>query len=95
MPIFKLAPIAIRMIWAVALFGAATPACACEDGHWIDEVLADGAILKLEDGSIWKVADFDAVTSSLWLPVTNVVVCDDKIINVDDGEIVHVNRVDE
>jgi len=43
--------IAIRMICAVVLLGAAsaTPAIACEDGHWINEVLADGQILKLED----------------------------------------------
>ena len=87
--------IASRMICAVVLLGAAsaTPAIACEDGHWINEVLADGQILKLEDDSLWKVEPIDAVTSSLWLPVSDVIVCDDKIVNVDDGETVHARRL--
>ena len=72
---------------------AAAPASACEDGHWIDEVLADGQILKLEDGSLWKVGPIDTPTSSLWLPVSDVIVCDDKIVNVDDGETVQVRRI--
>src|SRR6266478_1334868 len=45
---------------------ASAPARACDDGHWIDEVLADGQILKLEDGSLWKVDPTDTLTSSLW-----------------------------
>jgi hypothetical protein len=95
MPVFKLAPLAIRMICAIVLFAAAsaTPASACEDGHWINEVLGNGQILKLEDGSLWKVEPVDTVTSSLWLPVSDVIVCDDKIVNVDDGETVHARRL--
>ena len=47
-----------------------------------------------EDGSLWKVDPIDASTSSLWLPVTDVLVCDDaKIVNVDDGESVEVTRI--
>ena len=88
----------MRILLIVALctsFGAVTgtPAIACEDGHWITEVLADGQILKLEDDSLWKVEPVDAVTSSLWLPVSDVIVCDDKIVNVDDGETVHAQRL--
>ncbi len=58
----------------------------CESGHWIESVAGDGKIIKLEDGSMWEVNEVDAVTSSLWLPTSEVVVCDTKIINVDDGE---------
>ncbi|MEY9885251.1 hypothetical protein [Bradyrhizobium sp. CCBAU 43298] len=80
---------------AVAVIGAiaTTPACACDDGHWIQEVLADGQILKLEDGSMWKVDPTDTPTSSLWLAVSDVIVCDDEIVNVDDGEKVQVTRI--
>ncbi len=80
---------------AILLFGAvaSAPARACEDGRWIDEVLADGQILKLEDGSLWKVDPTDTLTSSLWLPVSDVIVYDDKIVNVDDGETVQVRRI--
>jgi hypothetical protein len=55
--------------------------------------MADGQILRLEDGSLWKVEPVDAVTSFLRLPVSDVIVCDDKIVNVDDGETVHARRL--
>jgi hypothetical protein len=80
---------AILLVCAVA----SAPARACDDRHWIYEVLADGQILKLEDGSLWKVDPTDTLTSSLWLPVSDVIVCDDKIVNVDDGETVQVRRI--
>ena len=56
-------------------------------------MIDDGHILKLEDGSLWEVDSFDIVTSALWLPISDVVVCDDKIINVDDGETVSAHRL--
>jgi hypothetical protein len=83
----------VALCASLGAVATAAPATACEDGHWIEEVLADGQILKLEDGSLWKVDPSDAITSLLWLPVSDVVVCDDKIVNVDDGEAVQVSRI--
>jgi hypothetical protein len=68
-------------------------ASGCDDGHWIEDVLADGQILKLEDGSIWEVDATDTSTSWLWQPASDVIVCQDKVVNVDDGETVQVKRV--
>lgn len=65
----------------------------CEDGLWIDRVAANGAILILSDGSVWRVDPVDTVISSIWLPISDVVVCADEIINVDDGESVVARRV--
>lgn len=65
----------------------------CESGHWIQSVIDDGSIIKLEDGSVWKVESIDTITSTLWLPVSEVVLCDDKMINTDDNESVGVRRV--
>ena len=65
----------------------------CESGHWIESVEGDGKIIKLEDGSIWEVDDVDTVTTSIWLPVSEVIVCGSKMINVDDGESVEVSPV--
>jgi hypothetical protein len=59
---------------------------SCESGHWIEWVSDDGEMIKLEDGSIWEVNPLDAIDSALWLPVTEILVCDHKLINVDDGE---------
>lgn len=66
---------------------------ACEEGHWIQEVLGDGQIVRLEDGSMWKVDEIDTITTGLWLPVSNVILCSGRMINVDDGESVSVTPV--
>lgn len=58
----------------------------CESGHWISSVGGDGKIIRLEDGSMWEVDDVDTVDTAIWLPVSNVVVCENKLINVDDNE---------
>jgi hypothetical protein len=81
------------LVAVIALF-AASSARASGDGYSIQAVLDDGSVVKLDDGSIWKVDQIDAVTASLWLAPADVLVCDDeRIINVDDEETVHVHRI--
>lgn len=65
----------------------------CEDGHWVESVSSDGTIVKLEDGSVWEVDAVDAIDSALWLPVTDIIACDDKLINTDDNESVSARRI--
>jgi len=65
----------------------------CENGHWIQSVAANGEIIKLEDGSIWQVDGVDRVTSSIWLPVSNITICGSYLINTDDGEKVSAIRL--
>lgn len=65
----------------------------CESGHWIESVSNDGQIVKLEDGSIWEVDAVDTIDSALWLPITDIVACDDKLINADDNETVSATRI--
>jgi hypothetical protein len=65
----------------------------CESGHWIDSIEGDGKIIKLEDGSLWEVNDIDIVTTSIWLPVSNVIVCGRKMVNVDDKESAEVTPI--
>jgi hypothetical protein len=76
-----------------ALCGAGGSVSACESGHWIDAVLDDGRIVKLEDGSVWEVDDVDQIDSALWLPTEDIVVCDDVLINTDDREKVHAQQL--
>ena len=68
-------------------------AFACEDGHWIDSVSDDGRIVILDDGSVWEVDSLDRIDSSLWLPMSEIVACDDKLINTDDDEVVDATRI--
>lgn len=65
----------------------------CESGHWIDSVMDDGGIIKLEDGSLWEVDSIDRIDSMLWLPISNIVVCPYKLINTDDDETVGARRI--
>ena len=65
----------------------------CESGHWVDSVMSDGQIVKLEDGSVWKIDDADTVDSGLWLDTDDVIVCDGKLIDTDDHTSVGARRL--
>jgi hypothetical protein len=66
---------------------------ACQSGHWIKSVDGDGKIITLEDGSKWEVDDVDTVDTAIWLPISDVVVCETKMINTDDNESAEVKRI--
>ena len=64
-------------------------------GHWIKSKVDDGAMIILEDGSMWQIDSVDRVDTALWLPITNVIVLKASspigeykymLINTDDGE---------
>jgi TPR repeat protein len=52
----------------------------CEAGHWVDSVLSDGDIVKLDDGTIWKIDAVDTVNSTLWLDADAITVCAEKLL---------------
>lgn len=58
----------------------------CESGHWVSSVEQSGEIVILEDGSIWEIDLLDRIDTMLWLPTSDIVACDDKLINTDDKE---------
>jgi hypothetical protein len=69
-------------------------------GHWIDEVMDDGNLIKLEDDSLWRVSPIDAIDSALWLPVTDITVIESddpaypyKLVNKDDNEVVNARPI--
>lgn len=64
--------------------------------HWIDAVISDGAYIRLEDGSLWEVAELDQIKSELWLEVQHVYVVESassltgyKLVNSDSRESVN------
>ena len=81
------------MITMALLMAASVGAQACEDGHWIQSVSQDGKVVILEDRSVWIVDAVDRIDTALWLPLTDIVACDDQLISVDDGETVSARRV--
>ncbi len=64
----------------------------CEE-HWIKSVSNNGGLIKLDDGSLWRVRRSDVPTSAVWLPFAETAVCGDRLINEDTRESVHVERL--
>jgi hypothetical protein len=69
-------------------------------GHWIESVMDDGNIIKLEDGSLWQVEPLGQIDSALWLELDNITVIegDDpeykcKLINKDENEVVDAKQL--
>jgi hypothetical protein len=77
---------------ATILASLAVPAAAADS---ITGNYGDGQVIKLDDGSVWKVNPVDTLTSRFWSVGDDVVVgaSDDKLINVDDGEEVEATRL--
>lgn len=64
-------------------------------GHWIKAKADNGAIIILEDGSMWEINSLDRIDAALWLPISNVTILKASspvggykymLINTDDGE---------
>jgi hypothetical protein len=72
---------------------ALATASACEDDHWIKSITLDGAVVILEDGSVWEVDSLDQIDSQLWLSTENIVACDDKLINTDEDQAVGATKI--
>lgn len=84
----------INFYAVILLFCLGAPIYAeCEAGYWIEAVMDNGKLIKLQDGSIWEVSDSDTSTSALWQRTTEIVVCDNKLINTEDNETVDASKI--
>lgn len=70
------------------------------DDHWIQKVIDNGKFILLEDNSLWEVSSIDIIYSSLWLPISNIIIVESKnpeypyiLINTDDSEKVEVKLI--
>jgi len=45
-----------------------------DGSHWIKEKTSNGAIITLEDGSVWDIAGVDRVLTLIWLPTEEIMV---------------------
>ena len=87
------APLFRRQTVRQSRTGGCLPYLPTGSGHWLNENDSDGAILTLEDGSVWRVDDVDRIDTMLWLPVSDITVVesDDSpssylLVNTDDDE---------
>jgi len=66
------------------------------EGHWIDDVFGNGELVKLEDGSIWRISPLDTATSGSWSAASEITVDEGDellypyiLVNSDDNELVN------
>jgi hypothetical protein len=84
---FKALSVALVGLWSS---GGAE---ACERTLLYDN-RANGQILELIDGSIWKVIDVGIADTRIWLTSEEIEVCDDgTLLNVDKDEQVKAKRI--
>jgi hypothetical protein len=64
-------------------------------GHWISGIDSEGAMIMLEDRTIWEVSPVDRINSSLWLRTSSITITEGnnpkypyKLINTNDRETV-------
>lgn len=57
-------------------------------GHWILSVSKDGAMVILIDQTVWQVAPPDRKEAMRWKRGSQVVVCPDRLISVDNSKTV-------
>lgn len=73
-----------------APFGYAYPAKKV----FIYDILGDGSIIKMMDGSIYEVDSLDTIYTSLWIGFSNGILLNNtELLNLDEGEMVHVNKL--
>lgn len=62
---------------------------------YLSEVAGEGTILKMLDGSVYEVNSVDAVTTSIWLGASEVLIIDNyKLINLDEeDEMIEVQQL--
>ncbi len=72
------------------------------DNHWIQKVIDNGKYIILEDKSLWEISPIDVIYTSIWLPITNIIIVGSKnpsypyyLINTDDGEKVEAKLIKE
>ena len=60
----------------------------------ISEVLGNGTVFKMQDGSLFEVGSFYTFDTSMWLGISDCLLIDDsRLINFDEGAIVEVTRL--
>lgn len=71
----------------------AAPSSDCNEDS-IQTVGDDGAILEMLSGVVYRVADYDTSTSSIWLTADDVLICGGRVVNKDEnGEAVDAEKV--
>jgi hypothetical protein len=53
----------------------------------------DGSVIFLSDGTTWKVDSYDTYDSRYWSTYDDVVVEDDRLINLDEKEVVEAVEI--
>jgi hypothetical protein len=79
------------------LFGALIllPLAARADCHHrrLDQIMDNGQIIQLDDGSQWEISDFDRNSILNWQQDATITACDNELINTEDHETAEARMV--
>jgi len=81
-----------RERWNTSLPSAQLLRTDCGVRHWVQRVTEDGALVQLEDNSLWKIEIRDRIESASVVK-QEVFVCDRGLVNTDTGDVVVAVRI--
>ena len=87
-------PLVLTFLVIIALSLTSTLLMSAEQTY-LKNKSDDGSVLILSNGSVWEISSVDQIDSSLWLPMSTIIIPDgeDCLINADDGEKVDAQRI--
>ena len=47
-------------------------------GHWVKDKIDDGAMIRLDDGSLWEISSVDKINTELWLTTEDITITESK-----------------
>lgn len=80
-----------KILFLVACLFCISSVCMAEE-TWIQDVSSNGKVITTPEYVI-IVSDYDTYDTQLWLPMSDVVITDFYIINVDDGEKAEIEKI--
>lgn len=85
-----------RLGWATLLLATLmAPLNARADCHHrrLDKVSNDGRTVQLDDGSQWRVSDYDQSEAATWQQDATITACDTELINTENHETAEAREV--
>ena len=67
----------------------------CDTRRMLDKVTDHGAMVELDNGTQWKVADLDRPTAERWKQDAPITACTDELINREDHETVRAQKTSD
>lgn len=83
----------LYILLLISIFGFTNSFADCETDY-IKSKTSDGSVIILSNEDAWEIDSIDRINTELWMPMDDVIVCDDdSIIHKEDGEKVGAKKI--